>query len=289
MRVQTESRTARLLQAPSAPSPPLSFLPSSSSARGAPAAAVASTPTITDAEFIQLQEVRHRFAQRMSRIVTRIVEEARDARELQAEMQAEMDLITAMPGQARPADARHSVETFEPLPRPSQQWLLGAMATYGSDLSEEAASVASRVYLYNTSTFQDVQQWAANIALACATSIDRMPSHIRLVRKERQHAYATHTLKISGLPNPLPEGWHPETHAAVAPFQRHNRVIMDDATRELDIMARFTPEGSWVLHHVPTSAEEPMMIGVPTHGIYFGHSMPPSLPNTPKLNIYTKI
>jgi hypothetical protein len=31
------------------------------------------------------------------------------------------------------------------------------------------------------------------------------------------------------------------------------------------------------------------MIGVPTHGIYFGHSMPPTLPKTPKLNIYTKI
>jgi hypothetical protein len=32
-----------------------------------------------------------------------------------------------------------------------------------------------------------------------------------------------------------------------------------------------------------------VMIGVPTHGIYFGHSMPPTLPKTPKLNIYTKI
>ncbi len=31
-----------------------------------------------------------------------------------------------------------------------------------------------------------------------------------------------------------------------------------------------------------------LMIGVPTHGIYYGHSMPPTLPKSPKLNICTK-
>ncbi len=31
--------------------------------------------------------------------------------------------------------------------------------------------------------------------------------------------------------------------------------------------------------------QQMLMIGVPTHGIYFGHSMPPTLPKTPKLNI----
>jgi hypothetical protein len=32
-----------------------------------------------------------------------------------------------------------------------------------------------------------------------------------------------------------------------------------------------------------------MMIGVPTHGFYFGHSMPPTLTKSPKLNIYIYI
>jgi hypothetical protein len=32
-----------------------------------------------------------------------------------------------------------------------------------------------------------------------------------------------------------------------------------------------------------------LMIGVPTHGIYFGHSMPPTLQKLPKLNIHKKL
>ncbi len=36
-------------------------------------------------------------------------------------------------------------------------------------------------------------------------------------------------------------------------------------------------------------ADTELMIGVCPHGIYFGHSMPPTLQKTPKLNIYTKI
>jgi hypothetical protein len=41
---------------------------------------------------------------------------------------------------------------------------------------------------------------------------------------------------------------------------------------------------------VPSGGAEPvMMISVTTHGIYFGHSMPPTLPKTPKMNIYTNL
>ncbi len=32
-----------------------------------------------------------------------------------------------------------------------------------------------------------------------------------------------------------------------------------------------------------------LMIGVPSPGLYIGHSMPPTLQKSPKLNIYTKI
>jgi hypothetical protein len=37
------------------------------------------------------------------------------------------------------------------------------------------------------------------------------------------------------------------------------------------------------------SAGVKVMIGVPTPGLYFGHSMPSTLPKLPKLNIYTTI
>ena len=38
---------------------------------------------------------------------------------------------------------------------------------------------------------------------------------------------------------------------------------------------------------LPTAVR--VMIGVPTPGIYFGHSMPPTLPKIQKMNLYTKM
>jgi hypothetical protein len=55
--------------------------------------------------------------------------------------------------------------------------------------------------------------------------------------------------------------------------------------------ARLAGEGD-ALGRREDAVERPVlgvMIGVSTPGIYFGHSMPPTLPKTPKLNIYTKI
>ena len=43
------------------------------------------------------------------------------------------------------------------------------------------------------------------------------------------------------------------------------------------------------MHQILLDQPKIMMIGVTTHGIYFGHSMPPTLPKIQKMNIYTNL
>ncbi len=74
-----------------------------------------------------------------------------------------------------------------------------------------------------------------------------------------------------------------------------------DGTSPADSIPRFT-EASALLdgqHGRMTTSKQIrlqryVMIGVPTHGIYFGYSMPPTLPKSPQIeyiykNIYFKI
>ncbi len=89
--------------------------------------------------------------------------------------------------------------------------------------------------------------------------MDRTSATTRLVPKDRQRrAYALRMLREGPgeenlLVDPLPEGWHPETHNADG--AAHGRTpLLDPFAHSL-----FTPEGSWVLYVAPRLSLFPVL------------------------------
>ena len=124
------------------------------------------------------------------------------------------------------------------------------------DKDELAAKGRMRVALHSAlamlvPSFEDRGYKADRVARLCAATMDRTPEATRFMPKEKQRVYAETVLKLTGLPNPLPEGWHPDTHNADG--SKHGRVSMEGETLvDMDLrMTRFTLMGSWVLHVVP--------------------------------------
>ncbi len=99
--------------------------------------------------------------------------------------------------------------------------------------------------------------------LRCAATMDRTSATTRLVPKDRQRAYALRMTRMREGPtlggkedlllvDPLPEGWHPETHNFDGTKQ--GRISPWSLPFGQSI---FTPEGSWVLHVAPPPPTPP--------------------------------
>ncbi len=92
--------------------------------------------------------------------------------------------------------------------------------------------------------------------MRCAATKDRTSATTRLVPKDRHwRAYALRMLREGPgeenlLVDPLPEGWHPETHGTA-----HGRIPLPNPFAH----SLSTPEDSWVLHVAPRLSLFPVL------------------------------
>ena len=180
-------------------------------------------PPPTDNEFRQMLHIRAEFAVEMMEVMVSLKGCLADAKSIERRMRQRMDEAQLLE-EGAPRAPRLPVETFEPegnlarqvdaLTSKMEAMAEAVKAEEKKDEDDEwAAKGRMRVALHSAlamsvPSFEDMQFKADRVAFLCAATMDRTPEATRFVPKEKQRVYAETVLKLTGLPNPLPEGWH---------------------------------------------------------------------------------
>ena len=191
------------------------------------------TTIVSDAEFIQLQQVRPRHAKAMHTLMKRIQSAALKAQRLQRRMDYEASQILVVRGPVinKPPI---KVASFEPFGTLAEQYTVLKAKEYPnpSELVPDFSSIvrtAERV-----------------IAIADSALVNKDSTII--VPKAKQTDFARRKYKITIPEAVLEAGWHPATHYHSGDFRPVTPTYSpreDFHTRERK--AHFTPAGSWIL------------------------------------------
>jgi hypothetical protein len=225
---------------------------------------------MTDAGFMDALRIRERYVREAAEQAERMEKAAGALVRIQNEMQREMDRALQRPpsktGNKKDDDGRVAwLESFEP-----EGGLAAQVEASLRDTGLRNVPNALETLVWSSwealPLFADIERKAEEVQLRCAATMDRTVATTRLVPRAEQRAYALQQLRERAerergssssmdeeeverlLVDPLPEGWHPETHNPDG--SRHGRLPDDWVVEQY--RGLHTPAGSWVvLHDVP--------------------------------------